>query len=471
MNTQAQTQTQTITLEDIYYLPSKSKYFRKMEDGQWRGFCKDDTKQYLTVKYNISCKKVSATGVSPADEVIQSIQKERCIDDTVALAGYSEGIHIFNGQTVLVTKSPTLIPPVKGDYTPLHVLFTQMLGDEQRDVFYGWLKYSIKNLREKSSYLGQAIFYVGEGGSCKSLILQLTTELLGGRYCDPHQYLTGQTSFNEHMFEAEHLTIDDKPGQNWGENQEFSMLCKNVTASDTQMFHPKGGKPKQYSPKWRLSVALNDTESGIKSIPVLDPSMSDKITIFKVSKPNMDIPQAIIEDRAALFVYFKSHIPAFLYYIINEHVVKESLLDKNYRFGVAAYRSPAVVSKLTNPSHISLYIAISKHLGNVHVPTILFTPSALLRHFKLMNVPLDKSYSSPITLGRRLNEMLESSLYKDIMKGNNHNYMFGIGFNVVDLDELIDTCIAEYNSQEHSSRTSYNAVFANLVKQRIACDI
>jgi hypothetical protein len=468
----------TTQIEDIYYFAEKNKYYRKVDDG-WVAYNKDDIKLLLAVKYNMSAQKIGSS--SNIDRTLSFIQETCSINDVCALSGYNEGLNIIDGKRVLITESPNHMTPQKGttqDYRYIDELLTQMLGVEQKEYFLAWLYYSLVNLRgldgKPFDVLGQAIFFVGYKGSCKTLLLDIITHCLGGRYSDPHQYLTGGTTFNEHMFRSEVLVIDDKPGKNYEENADFSMHIKNVVASTKQYRHAKGFTPKQYSVKWRLLVALNlENTDSLKTIPTLDDSMTDKISLFKITKPNLDIPKEILENAFSLRALFAKEIPYFLYYLLNEHKIRDEIKDPKYRFGVKEYMNQEIMDiAMSNPAYISLIEILNDHILVKREISISFTITELIDVLSRRHIKLDRQYASSGAMSRKLTSMSELSMYKDFLKKSRRLYTIGNPSNPVVLMEDILSEIFRMQVHEQASYaagTSFRRLYLDALERILNC--
>ena len=114
-----------------------------------------------------------------------------------SLAGYHKGIVEFRDKRLLILDSPVFIAAQPGDWTLLSEFLLNLLGVNQVQYFYGWLKIALEALYNKKFRPGQALVLAGPKDCGKSLLQNLLTVLFGGRSAKPHQYMNGGTDFNE----------------------------------------------------------------------------------------------------------------------------------------------------------------------------------------------------------------------------------------------------------------------------------
>jgi hypothetical protein len=447
-------------LPEIYFHDQKGYYY-KLPDGSWSCLSKSDIKDKLkNAGFSPVCQQ--SDPLSEIDFTLLKIREEHHINDVISLAGLNEGIHRINNQQVLVTDSPILIPTIKGDYTLIDRLCSEMLGEHQKQHFYSWMQISIRNLREKDfASRGQGIFLVGEKNTCKSLLQKIITYCLGGRSAIPSQYLLGQTQFNAELFSSEHLIISDSEGQEFDERENFSIRFKGIIANDTHYRHAKGFTPNSYAPKWRVTVSLNDDAKSMKIIPILDDGMADKINIYKVSKPDLSdaIPMDVIRNDKALDDVFKNQVPAFLHFLINDFEIDQKILST--RFGITAFHNPTVLAQISMPPMLQiLKETLESGLGLDRNANAGYFGKAtdFFEFFKNCGTNLDTSFNSTRTFGRRLTELTELKksivTLKNSSQGSN-TYLITTSANLLD----VQLDISDINNELRDAELTQNRFF------------
>jgi hypothetical protein len=129
---------------------------------------------------------------------------------------------------------------------------------------------------------------------------------------------------------------------------------KETTASRSQRAHGKGKDAlNQLQPFWRLTVSLNDDGPGLSLLPRPDGSMSDKMLLFQVTRPD-DMPTTDEEVKGNYIPALENGIPAFLYYLLHDHTIPEKL--RTDRAGIIPYQNPDLVAELVGESQEALIV-------------------------------------------------------------------------------------------------------------------
>ncbi len=257
------------------------------------------------------------------------------------MAGYSKGIYSFDGRRVLVTNSPNIIRPVKGDWSAIKTLLRQMFGDYQLIFLHGWLKVAVTALISGDFQSGQVLVLIGPADCGKSFLQnKIITPLLGGREAKPYQYMTAQTSFNSDLFKAEHLIIaDETPATEYSERCAFGAGIKNMVAEPMQRLHAKGRDAMMLEPFWRVTMSLNDEPENLMVLPPYNESMKDKLILFKVDRAG-SLPNGERDSRAKFAEAIKNELPAFIHFLLHEYQIP--LEFRKGRFGIQEYCNPEV---------------------------------------------------------------------------------------------------------------------------------
>ena len=331
----------------IYYDSNKKDYLRRNPHGRWQGFGKRDIVERL-VALGLSLNPVSKDNpLNECDIVLQRITDEQDVAYSGSLAGHSEGFYEKNGIRYLVTDSPTLIAPQKGDWHTIRSLISNMLGGTQYTVFLSWLKIAASSLRSGHWTQQQALAIAGEVACGKSFVQNyIITPCLGGRSAKAARYMLGKTQFNSDLFEAEHLVMDDEfVSHKIADRLALGAAIKKMTVStESESLHGKGRKAVPMSPFWRLTFTLNDNAEALQVLPILNDDICDKIIILKASKHDFSMPTDTQEQKKLFLNAIRSEIPAFLYHLLYEFRIPDVMI--NPRYGVMSYQNPEIIEAL-----------------------------------------------------------------------------------------------------------------------------
>jgi hypothetical protein len=190
----------------------RNLYWIKNERGVWIALNETQFKRILRHQ-GVSPRVPQDSHVSPLYECLIEIQQTCDVHYAGALAGYSAGIYDMGERRILVTESPRIIEPRRGQFKTLRTFITGLLKDSEFDqipYLYGWLKVAYETLRAGERRPGQGLVLAGVRDCGKSLLQNIITFILGGRSARPYQFMGGLTPFNSDLFEAEHLMIEDE---------------------------------------------------------------------------------------------------------------------------------------------------------------------------------------------------------------------------------------------------------------------
>jgi hypothetical protein len=290
-------------------------------------------------------------GPNPLDEAMSLIARTSNVELVAQIAGYSKGVYSLAGSRVLVPKSPSVIQGKQGAWDFLKGFIHQFFASEvQTEHVLGWMSWARLSLVKGTFSPGQALVLAGEQGCGKNAFLELVvTLILGGRSANPFQYMVGQTSFNADLVKAEHLMISDQPpALSFEDRVTFGSKMKDLTVNREQRLHPKGRDAVTVTPFRRLSIAVNDDEDSLSILPPLEEAILEKMMLFRVERPDCLPTDSSIHAQREFAEKITKDLPAFIYYLENEHQITPELADG--RFGIKAHHHPIFIENIIDSS-------------------------------------------------------------------------------------------------------------------------
>jgi hypothetical protein len=353
-------------LPKLFYDARGSGYWLALKTGRF--LCLDKSNASLHLR---------AAGVDP-DEWIGPLkaleraywcaQTDRAVDYAGPLAGHRAGVHKTSaGARLLVTSEPNAAvwtkPDAKGKDCPfLEKFLDALLGPEQMPWFLGWLKIACQSLRLGDFRPGQMVALCGPSTCGKSFVHVLVTELLGGRMAKPYLWMTGKTSFNEDIAQAESLVIEDESAStNIGARREFGNRLKQLAVNESLNVHGKG-KTAFVAPTFRrITLSVNDEPENLMILPPLDDSILDKIMLFRCSSALKVLSENRRENREKLAI----ELPAFRA-LLAQWPLSPKMREP--RFGIRAFHNETLLDLLSET-------APEKRLMDV-IDQIIFAPAS-----------------------------------------------------------------------------------------------
>ena len=333
-------------VKKVYYDINRREYLIKNADNIWMRQTEAQCRRILK-SFGISGRRPEGCELSPLDLETLRINNEESVVFAGSIAGMREGFYDV-GQKILVTDSPKLITPKKGDWDTLRSTILAILKDDkypQEVYFFSWLKVALEGLYNGQHRFGQALVLAGKAGCGKSLIQNIITELFGGRSAKPYQFMTGETTFNADLFGAEHLMIEDEaPDTSFKARKKFGTALKQFTVNRTQRLHAKGRDAVSLKPFWRVSISLNDEPDDLNVLPILDESLEDKLILLQVYKRQFPVSTNTSEQWESFWKTLCDELPAFVYWLLNEFQIPDEL--KSERFGVKHFHHPRLLSAI-----------------------------------------------------------------------------------------------------------------------------
>lgn len=285
--------------------------------------------------------------------VVNHVHLNHYVQHVGPLAGHKRGIYRNGGGSMLVVNSPTIIDPQEGSWDNLKAVIYAVIGDDpevgniQVTIFLLWIKFAYKALVNGVRSPGQALVLAGPIRCGKSLLIDILTEVLGGRRGNPHKYLTGRTTFNGELVGSELQVIDDESGSTDIKTRRLvSASYKTMLFSGQVQIEAKYATPMSCAPLWRLVIACNDEPESLLVLPPITSDIIDKVMIFRCHKRPFPMP-LWAQDKAQVFATLVAEIPAMLAEVL-EMDVPADLRDG--RCGVTYFQHPVLMAELAEMS-------------------------------------------------------------------------------------------------------------------------
>jgi hypothetical protein len=327
----------------IFYDSGRQVFWAPNSRNNWITIGTADVRRWLREK-GCRTKPRGEEKVSEIDALLTSLQKNFDVAYAGSLAGHPRGFYENGSHRILVKDSPLLIEPEPGRWPLLGGIIKNMLGAEQQIYLFGWLKVALQSLRSANPRVGQALTLAGPWDCGKSLLQNIFTEILGGRCAKPHRYMSGATSFNGELFEAEHLIIEDEQAStDIRTRRNFGTKIKEITANVTQSCHAKYRQAITLQPFWRLSISVNDEPENLMILPPIDESLQDKLIILKAARHPMPLPSASDKERETFMGALRAELPHLVDFLLKWQI-PDNLISP--RYGIRHYQHPDILEAL-----------------------------------------------------------------------------------------------------------------------------
>jgi Family of unknown function (DUF5906) len=307
-----------------------SGYYVENDGGEWKEVNRLDAKTQLG-KWHVSDRLDSET--TPVDRALLAIQMNHKIEYAGPLAGYKAGRTKVNGVDVLVTSGTELIQPVEGPFPIINAILNGLFKEE-REYFDAFCRVTYEGLKlclETGKHSNGPVLVLAGPKHCGKSLVQyhILTPILGGRYCKPFLYISGQTSFNGDQAIAGHHMLEDDVPKNADVRRKVTNHIKKAAANKAVEVHFKGKDMKTLTPFTRLTVSVNDDEECLEVLPPLDDHMTDKILILQCHSFSFNIqgcvyPANTPAEQAVLEGMIEEEMPAYVHWLLNtpipEHI-------------------------------------------------------------------------------------------------------------------------------------------------------
>lgn len=336
-----------LPLPPVYYAPQQKTYWRRDENERWMQVNEDSARKFVLTQ-GYENQPLPGDQIKEVEQCLLHIQERQNVDYSGPLAGYDAGVFDINHRQILVTESPRLIVPAPGEWPVLANLLENLFNDpehaDQRPYLYGWLKQGLEGYYNKRFVQGQVLAIAGESDSGKSVFQNLLTKLFGGRSAHPYAYMTGSTAFNADLFRAEHLVIEDEAGStDIRARRNFGAAIKKMAVNLEQYCHGKNKEALTLTPRWRVSVTLNNEVERVQILPPLDEDIADKIILLKARRWQPREPFDTSEEKGRVIHTLEMELPAFVDSLLHWEIPAEL---RSTRYGINHYHHPELVEAL-----------------------------------------------------------------------------------------------------------------------------
>jgi Toprim domain len=299
--------------------------------------------------------------VSALSNILLDITQYNYVSYAGALAGWPPGIHTSPlGDKFLVTHRPKLIVPTPGPWPVTEKWLARMMG-VQVIYFFAWLKLLRIHTLAWSGFIpgypfgstsrwrpNLVLILIGPPDSGKGLLQAFViTPAIGNRICFPMQYLSGDTTFNEDLFGAEHLCCHDDDVSanaafgNSDPSRTIASRIKSLLFDEPQRCHGKNGTAFTAFPRWGMSISANKNAIAARGIPEIDDDTEGKFLMLECEPGGLPINRAELDADLDKIIAERPHLH---HWLDNTFEIPEAILHP--RTGIKAYLNPELLQFL-----------------------------------------------------------------------------------------------------------------------------
>lgn len=314
--------------------------------GRWVSLMRADVVLRLKNR-GLSDKARRGQGVSDVDRVLNHLQISNRVEGAAPLINYAPGVVEVNCRRMLNIANLSVVRPAEGPCGPeaFPFLWQFLQGHFARpellplDHFLAWLRRSYESMLFYRRLMGQAVFLCGPKNNGKTLLcMRVVAPLLGNRWADPMDYLTGETAFSDNLFESSLLAVNDEDApKSETARQRMLTRLKALVVNPSHTYHPKFRA--RLSVEWtgRIFVTANDDPGSVGILPEVSVNTADKLMFF-ASQAFSGVWPARHELEATL----ERELPFFACWLLNSYAPPAEVLS-NDRCGVKSYFDPVIL--------------------------------------------------------------------------------------------------------------------------------
>lgn len=319
-------------------------YWTERSKDSWMPITRADAVTRLKVN-GVSDKIPKGTTSSEVDRVIIGVQQQNYIVGAGPFINYPPGIITLDDQRVLNISTLKLVTPVKGDIEHFPFLWNFLTGffahaeAQPLHHFLAWTQRFLRALTSHQRLMGHALFICGPRDSGKTLISErILKPLFGNKTACPMDFFTGDTTFNDDVFRATLLTINDEDApKNDAARTKFLSRVKAIVVNPFHRFSAKFRTPLTLEWCGRFIATLNDEPGAVGLLPEVNHSTEDKMMYFRA------VPYAgRWGSQQETEAYIARELPYFAWWLLNEYEAPEDIIVSG-RMGIKYYYDPDIL--------------------------------------------------------------------------------------------------------------------------------
>lgn len=270
--------------------------------------------------------------------VLCAIRDHSTVDLAIRIAGIPRGIHAVEGNRILVPKSPKIVAASPGTETVIMDFVKSLLGSpKQVNACLDLLAHARRAILEGERGQTPVLAIVGERAAGKSLLFEIIKRSLNGISAKAYQALAGGKVFNAELCGAALLMIDDSAASSrHNARRDLAINIKEALFNATFRTEGKHKDAISCAPVHFLVIATNSEPEHMLTLPLLDDSMKDKITLLKARQADFGGWGATKAEKSRTI---DRHLPAFLHQLATRDL--SGAYDKQGR--LKCYWNPEVV--------------------------------------------------------------------------------------------------------------------------------
>lgn len=288
------------------------------------------------------------------EKAMEAIDLQRTVRGVAPVYGCKAGQKVTISEFATVVCSRTSGPhraSADGDPDPVLDFVYAALGQEQGDLFLGWMIHFYKGLRKVAEAggdmtrgtQGHAVYLLGGSGSGKTSLAELV-ERCAGRGTNAEAYLTGEDKYNIDMAGTPVWRVDDVMPPR---NGKLVNRIKEAVAVGSMKVRDMRVSPYRLPWRGRVLVCANDDPDTFdahfpKSFLAI---IRDKVLVFKTSPPPEDQARMAALVRAALE---EENVAAFCGWLATSEIPEHL---REHRFGVRHYIHPELLAEADSLSY------------------------------------------------------------------------------------------------------------------------
>ena len=390
------------------YFVNNSFYVYSENGGvpQWLMLNRQSMESLLASEFGLRSRAEAGEDLSEVKDTVGTIIRLNAATAAYPCIYRPERLIQEDGQRVLNTSLLRVYPPEAGtgkewgDGFPWIAAFLEGLFPDciERERLVSEIAYAYKHAYRGRPKSGRVVFIAGGVGVGKNLLTECIIGPALGGFTDPSEFLLGHTRFNEELYSKGVWVCNDTVSHGAEkERQFFSSTLKRMAAN---AFHICEGKYKGSSTiRWqgRVFVTLNTDPVSLQLLPDLDISNRDKVSLYKTSGTALNDPCAAQHVREEL--------GAFCAYLLGMEYPEHCVGDA--RWGVRGYLNPELLSEANTGGGTAGFEEIIAQFckdmfkANPDLPALEGTSTWFLQ------------------------QMLESSSLKEMLRGNSTARSFG----------------------------------------------